>query len=119
LTLTSPTAVEDRWTKAEEARDEAVKKLLTPQQVPVYEKIAEQHRQIAKAFAKDLSEKQRIAEEQTRALLTPRQQEEFDKLVKRGSGRAGGASTVPSGVPVSDLRADPERTPKDATHSVK
>jgi hypothetical protein len=26
LTLTSPTAVEDRWTKAEEARDEAVKK---------------------------------------------------------------------------------------------
>jgi len=114
LTRTTKEAAE-RWDAAERARDEAVRKLLKPEQLPAYNAIEADHQARAKQFGADLIQTQLDAENRTRQLLSPQQRERFDKLVaERGSGSAR-VTVAPPGVPVSDLRAVPPTTqPKDA-----
>jgi Spy/CpxP family protein refolding chaperone len=108
------TAAADRWKNAEDERDAAVRKLLTPAQLPDYNKIEARHRERATEFGADLHRMQLDAEAKTRLQLSPDQREKFDKLVtERGSGSAG-ATMPPGGVPVSDVRARPATGPKDA-----
>src|SRR5690348_2513527 len=44
------TGAADRWKNAEDERDAAVRKLLTPAQLPAYDKIAARHRERATEF---------------------------------------------------------------------
>jgi Spy/CpxP family protein refolding chaperone len=104
-------AAEKRWEEAEDARDAAVRKLLTPDQLKAYNAIEAEHRERAGAFRAELLRKQLDAEARTRSLLTPPQREKFDKLVGE-RGDAAAALAIPPGIPVSDVAATTK--PKDA-----
>jgi Spy/CpxP family protein refolding chaperone len=104
-----------RWKQAEDERDAAVRKLLTPGQLPEYSKIVARHQERAKEFRADLIHSQSDAENRTRELLSPTQRDRFEKLIEERRADSARASGPPAGVPVSDVHdVAPATIPEDA-----
>lgn len=91
----------DQRRQAARERDEAIAKLIMPQQKSAYDAIIEKYNQDVTQLSKDRETAYKLAVEKTKAILNPQQREKYEKMLAAGTANPPWQRPGPSSRPAS------------------